>query len=92
MHLKIYIKLLICKSLYFCDILYTLVFRGFNDLDKINNINSKNGSHGRNNDYLNNTVSYANKNGKSRVPDLWNRRGSKPDFSIENLRKSNVRI
>jgi hypothetical protein len=41
-----------------------LVFRGFNDLDKINNINSKNGSHGRNNDYLNNTVSYANKNGK----------------------------
>jgi hypothetical protein len=37
-------------------------------------------------------VSYANKNGKSRVPDLWNRRGSKPDFSIENLRKSNVRI
>jgi hypothetical protein len=26
------------------------------------------------------------------VPDLWNRRGSKPDFSIENLRKSNVKI
>ena len=37
-------------------------------------------------------MSYASKNGKSRVPNLWNRRGSKPDFSIENLRKSNVRI
>ena len=92
MHLKIYIKLPTCKLLSFNFILYTLIFRGQNDLDKINDYNSKYGSNGRNYDYLNNTVSYANKNGKSRVPDLWNRRGSKPDFSIENLRKSNVRI
>ena len=41
---------------------------------------------------LNKTVSYANKNGKSRVPDLWNKRGSKPDFSIDNIRKTNVKL
>jgi hypothetical protein len=62
-------------------------YRGLQDLDKIGDINSKFASAGKrmmNYDIsLNRTVSYANKNGKSRVPDLWNKRGSKPDFSID---------